>query len=130
MGPFAPLTVVAAGGCLKPDGGRFEPREGEGEDCEDLAPLMVVCTEGRGGRFNFCCGRADLAGMTAAIDSEGRKTTEEEPPLRLGCSDTQLYAPRVGVLILARLDLLRFDMWGERVTGSSRRLRIGMQKSR
>lgn len=79
MEPFAPLTVVAAGGCLKPKGGRFDPREGEGEECDDLAPLMVVCTEGRGGRFNFCCGRADLAGMTAAIDDEDRMTDEEEP---------------------------------------------------
>ena len=42
------------GGCLNPGGGRFELREGEGEDCEDFAPFTEVCTEGGGGRFIFC----------------------------------------------------------------------------
>ena len=79
IGPFAPLTVDAAGGCLNPDGGRFDPREGEGDECKDLAPLMVVCTAGRGGRFSFCCDRADLAGMTAAIGNEDQMTDEDEP---------------------------------------------------
>ncbi len=62
-----PLAAPAPGGCLKPDGGLFEPRDGEGEDCEDLAPLTDVWTVGGGGRFIFWWGGAGLVAIAVAI---------------------------------------------------------------
>lgn len=44
---------VALGGCFDPDGARIVPIEGDGEDCEDLAPFIEVWTVGGGGRFIF-----------------------------------------------------------------------------
>ena len=81
--PFTPLVAVALDGCLKPGGGRFEPRDGEGEDCEDFAPLIEVCNGG-GGRFIFWCGRAGRAEITAAIASNFVSTTVKYPLCRAG----------------------------------------------
>lgn len=36
-----------------PVGGRFELREGDGEEREDLTPLTAVCAEDGRGRFIF-----------------------------------------------------------------------------
>ncbi len=63
------MVDTEAGGCLTPEGGRFELREGEGEECEDFAPLRVVCTDVGGGRFIFWwgCGWGNIGGSSVAI---------------------------------------------------------------
>ena len=52
---------------MKPDGGLLELREGEGEDCDDLAPLTDAWTVGGGGRFIFWWGGAGLVAIAVAI---------------------------------------------------------------
>ena len=64
---LAPFVAVALGGCLKPDGGRFDPSDGDGEDWDDLMPLTVDCRDGGGGRFIFCCGSAGREDTAVAI---------------------------------------------------------------
>lgn len=63
---FPPFAAPALGGCLNPDGGRFELSEGEGDDCEG-APLMDVCNAGGGGRFTLEGIPAGLAETAVAI---------------------------------------------------------------
>lgn len=55
LGP-APFTLDAMvdaglGGCLMPAGGRFELRDGDGEEREEFTPLAVLCVKDGGGRF-------------------------------------------------------------------------------
>ena len=62
-----PFAALVFGGCLKPDGGLLELNDGEGEECEDLAPLTDVWTAGGGGRFIFWWGGAGLVAIAVAI---------------------------------------------------------------
>ncbi len=62
-----PVVDTDIGGCLAPAGGRFELREGEGEDCDDFAPPMAACNEGGGGRFIFWWGWTMVADSSVAI---------------------------------------------------------------
>lgn len=65
--PFAPFVKAALGGCLKLDGGLFELSDGEGEDWEDFAPFIEVCTIGGGGRLIFCGAGTGLTETAVAI---------------------------------------------------------------
>jgi hypothetical protein len=60
--PFAPLVF---GGCLRP-GGRLIV-EGDGDVWDGFVPFTPVCTNGGGGRFNFCAGGSGFAGAAVAI---------------------------------------------------------------
>ena len=64
---FTPFVAGVLGGCLNPVGGRFELSDGDGDEWEDLAPFIDVCTIGGGGRFIFCSGGAGLAETAVAI---------------------------------------------------------------
>lgn len=48
---FAPLAFAEFGVCLAADGGRFEERDGDGDDLEELTPLVWM--PGGTGRFIF-----------------------------------------------------------------------------
>ena len=67
MVPVTALLFVVPGGCFVPDGARITPTEGDGEDCEDRAPLIEVWTAGGGGRFIFWCGGAGFVAIAVAI---------------------------------------------------------------
>lgn len=61
---LAPLVGIAGEGCLKPAAGLLELTEGEGEDCDDLTPLMGVWTRG-GGRLILLLDGGGGAGFVA-----------------------------------------------------------------
>ena len=47
------LTPIAPYGCIDPSDGLLDLNKGEGEDREDKAPLVDVCTAGSEGRLKF-----------------------------------------------------------------------------
>jgi len=68
VAPFVPFADAVLGGCLKLGGGRFELKDGEGDDCEDFAPCTDVCTIGGGGRFILGGPGTGLAATAVAIE--------------------------------------------------------------
>lgn len=70
--PLGASMTAELGGCMAPDGGGFELRDGDGEDWEDFTPLTPVCTEGGGGRFIFCCIGVGLAATAVAMTPRDR----------------------------------------------------------
>ena len=63
---LGPLVGIAGGGCLNPATGLLELREGEGEDCDDLTPLMGVWTGG-GGRLILWVGGGGAGFVAIAV---------------------------------------------------------------
>ena len=64
---LTPLIPTALGGCIEPSRGLIEFKRGEGEDREDKAPFVDVCTAGSEGRFSFWCGGTGLFAVIVAI---------------------------------------------------------------